>query len=65
MAEHYEGVRALWPADAAAYHALAATLDNPRQHAMIADIDPDLPSWLAEAIRAYAVHRLGHRATCG
>lgn len=62
MAEHYEGVRALWPADAAAYYALAeATLDNPQQRVMIAEVDPELPSWLAEAIRAYATHRLGYR----
>lgn len=64
MREHYQGVRELWPADAAAYYALGeATLDNPQQHAMVADVDPELPSWLAEAIRSYATHRLGHRAT--
>lgn len=60
MVEHYEGVRALWPANAAAYHALAdVILDNPDQRAMIEDVDPDLPPWLAEAIRAYAIARLG------
>lgn len=63
MAEHYQGVRALWPADAAAYYALAETTrDNPQQRAILAEVDPALPDWLAEAIRAYAVERLGHRA---
>jgi DNA-binding transcriptional MerR regulator len=66
MVEHYEGVRAIWPADAAAYHALAeVTLHNPQQRAMVADVDPELPSWLAQAIREYAVRRLGHRAAGG
>ena len=64
VVEHYEGVRALWPADAATYHALAeAILNNSQQHAMIADIDPELPEWLAEAIRAYAAHRLGYHSS--
>lgn len=66
MVEHYEGVRAFWPADAGAYYALAeVTLDNPQQRAMVAEIDPGLPSWLADAIRAYATHRLGYRANPG
>lgn len=60
MVEHYEGVRALWPADAAAYHALAdVILENPNQRAMIESVDLDLPPWLATAIRAYATTRLG------
>ncbi|GAB3957748.1 MerR family transcriptional regulator [Actinoallomurus acanthiterrae] len=62
VAEHYQGVRALWPADAAAYHALADLItDNPEQRAIVAAVDPDLPPWLAEAVRAYAVQRLGLR----
>ncbi|WP_433178707.1 MerR family transcriptional regulator [Actinoallomurus sp. CA-150999] len=61
-AEHYQSVRALWPADAAAYHALADLItDNPEQRAIVAAVDPDLPPWLAEAVRAYAVQRLGLR----
>ena len=60
MAEHYEAVRVFWPADAAAYHALAdVILNNPDQRAMIQETDPELPPWLAEAIRAYATTRLG------
>lgn len=60
MVEHYDGVRALWSVDPAAYHALAdVVLDNHDQRAMIEIVDPDLPPWLAEAIRAYATTRLG------
>lgn len=62
VSEHYQGVRALWPADAAAYHALGdLLLDNPEQRAMIAAVDPDLPAWLSAAVQSYAAHRLGHR----
>ncbi|WP_433416645.1 MerR family transcriptional regulator [Microtetraspora malaysiensis] len=61
MTEHYQGVRLLWPADAAAYHALADLVTgNPDQRAMIEEIDPLLPPWFAGAIRAYAVRRLGY-----
>ncbi|MGI5492666.1 MerR family transcriptional regulator [Microtetraspora malaysiensis] len=61
MTEHYQGVRLLWPADAAAYHALADVVTgNPDQRAMIEEIDPLLPPWFADAIRAYAVRRLGY-----
>jgi hypothetical protein len=61
MAEHYQAIRAMWPADAAAYHALGdLILNNPEQHAIVASVDPQLPPWLAKAIQAYAVHRLGH-----
>ncbi|KAA9377653.1 MerR family transcriptional regulator [Microbispora cellulosiformans] len=61
MADHYRAVRLLWPADAAAYHALADVVTaDPGQRAMIEDVDPLLPPWLADAIRAYATHRLGH-----
>ena len=62
--EHHQGITALWPADAAAYHALGdLLLDNPVQRAMVAEIDPDLPPWLSKAIKAYAIHRLGHQPT--
>lgn len=61
VAEHHKGVIALWPADAAAYHALGdLILDNPEQHNMVAGVDADLPPWLSEAIKAYAVCRLGY-----
>lgn len=61
MTEHYQSVRLLWPADAAAYHALADIVTgNPGQRAMIEEIDPLLPPWLANAIRAYAIRRLGY-----
>ncbi|ETK36951.1 MerR family transcriptional regulator [Microbispora sp. ATCC PTA-5024] len=61
VSEHHQAICALWPADAAAYHALGdLVLDNPEQRAMVANVDPLLPPWLAEAVRAYAVHRLGH-----
>lgn len=60
-AEHHQGVVALWPADAAAYYALGdLVVDNPDQRALIADIDPQLPTWLSAAIKTYAVRRLGH-----
>lgn len=61
VAEHHKGVIALWPVDAAAYHALGdLILDNPEQHAMVAGVDADLPPRLSEAIKAYAVCRLGY-----
>lgn len=55
VAEHYREVRSLWPADHAAYRALADLItDNPEQRAPIAAVDPELPAWLAAAIRAHA-----------
>ncbi|RBY81680.1 MerR family transcriptional regulator [Geodermatophilus sp. TF02-6] len=64
VTRHHAQVLAVWPADAAAYHALGdLLLDNPDQRAMIAQVDPDLPPWLSAAIKAYAVHRLGHQPT--
>lgn len=61
VAEHHRGVLALWPADAAAYHALGdLLLDNPEQRALVGAVDPQLPPWLSAAIKAYAVRRLGH-----
>lgn len=63
MIEHHNGVRALWPVEPAAYFALAeAVLDSPQQRTMIADVDPELPGWLAEAIRAYARIRLDYQS---
>ncbi|GAB2863474.1 MerR family transcriptional regulator [Nocardioides pacificus] len=64
VAEHHQEVVALWPADPAAYHALGDLLvDNPDQRALVADVDPQLPAWLAVAIKTYAVRRLGHTPT--
>ncbi len=61
LAEHHRGVTALWPADAAAYHGLGdLVIDDPQQRAMVEVVDPQLPSWLSAAIKAYAVHRLEH-----
>lgn len=62
VVEHYRGVNALWPADAAAYYALGDLLvHNPDQRAMIAAVDPQLPTSLSTAVKAYAVRRLGHQ----
>lgn len=62
MVDHHAEVVALWPADPASYHALGDLLvDHDEQRALVAEVDPELPTWLAAAIRAYAVRRLGHR----
>jgi len=62
VAEHHRDVTAIWPADAAAYHALGEMLlDNAEQRAMIAQVDPDLPPWLSTAIKTYAIRQLGHQ----
>lgn len=62
IVEHHEGVLAMWPADPSTYHALGDLLiNNADQHAMVAEVDPQLPPWLSAAIKAYAVRRLGHR----
>lgn len=62
VAEHHEAVHALWPAEPAAYHALADLIEtDPQQRAAVGTDDPDLPQWLAVAIRGYAIHRLGYR----
>ncbi|TCO48312.1 DNA-binding transcriptional MerR regulator [Kribbella antiqua] len=62
MEQHYQGVLALWPADASSYHALGdLILDNADQRAIIETVDLDLPPWLSRAIKAYAVRRLGYR----
>lgn len=61
VAEHHEAVRAVWPVDPAAYHALADLIEtDPQQRDVVAAEDPDLPPWLATAVRAYAVLRLHH-----
>lgn len=61
VAEHHDAVLALWPADGAAYHALADLTENDaQQRDLVGARDPDLPSWLAAAMRAYAVRRLDH-----
>ncbi|GII80518.1 MerR family transcriptional regulator [Sphaerisporangium rufum] len=61
VAEHHRGVRAVWPADPAAYHALGDLIrQNREQRAIVAAVDPRLPDWLGPAVQAYAVQRLGH-----
>lgn len=62
VGEHHRVVTALWPADAAAYHALGDLLaTDPAQRDPIAAVDPELPPWLSNAIKAYAAHRLGQQ----
>ena len=52
----------MWPADPAAHHALGdLVVDDAQQRAMVASVDPQLPPWLSTAVKAYAVHRLGHQ----
>lgn len=59
--QHHDGVLQLWPATPATYYALGdLILDNADQRAMIAAVDEELPEWLAAAIKAYAVRRLGY-----
>lgn len=61
VAEHYAAVKAVWPVDAAAYYALADLIEtDPDQRDAVAANDPDLPTWLAAAIRSYATSRLDH-----
>lgn len=62
VAEHYEAVRAMWPVTSVAYHALAELIEtDPQQRGAVGVHDPDLPPWLAAAIRAYAIDRLDYR----
>lgn len=62
VTEHYEAVRATWPASPAAYHGLADLIESdPAQRAAVGVEDPELPGWLAAAVRAYAVRRLRYR----
>ena len=62
VAEHHEGVRAMWPVDPAAYHALGDLIaTDAQQREIVGADDGDLPRWLAAAVRAYAVRRLGFR----
>lgn len=59
VAEHYRQVRAVWPADASSYRGLADLIEqDPQQRGLVAEVDPDLPHWLASAIRAYVARRL-------
>lgn len=61
IAEHYAAVQAVWPVDAAAYYALADLIETDHeQRDAVAAEDPDLPPWLADGIRSYAIHRLHH-----
>jgi MerR family transcriptional regulator, thiopeptide resistance regulator len=60
VAEHYESIRRYWQPTPRAYAAMGALyLTDPRQRSMAEHADPDLPTWLATAIEAYARHRLG------
>jgi DNA-binding transcriptional MerR regulator len=59
--QHYEGVLELWPATPATYYALGdLMLENADQRSIIASVDEELPGWLAAAVQAYAVQRLGY-----
>lgn len=59
--QHYEGVLELWPATPASYYALGDLIvENADQRSIIASVDEELPEWLAAAVRAYAVQRLGY-----
>jgi DNA-binding transcriptional MerR regulator len=60
VAGHYASVCSYWQPTAEAYAALGALYrTDPRQRSMAEQTDPDLPTWLADAIEAYARHRLG------
>ena len=64
IAEHYAAVRAVWPADAGSYYALADLIEtDPEQRNAVAAGDPDLPPWVAAGIRSYVINRLHHRPT--
>jgi DNA-binding transcriptional MerR regulator len=57
--EHYQAIRAMWPADAAAYRGLGRLIvENAEQRAMVVAVDPKLPEWLCAAIQSYARKRL-------
>ncbi|MFB9687966.1 MerR family transcriptional regulator [Amycolatopsis plumensis] len=59
VAEHYESVSHFWSPTAPAYAAMGELyLNDPRQRELAERADPDLPSWLARAIGAYARVRL-------
>lgn len=61
VAEHYEAVQTMWPADPAAYYALANLIEtDPQQRHIVEATDRHLPHWLAAAIRAYATQRLNY-----
>src|SRR5207249_1200820 len=60
VAEHYESVCHYWQPTPQAYAAMAAMyVTDPVQRSIAEQADPDLPTWLATAIEAYARHRLG------
>lgn len=56
---HYESVAQHWQPTAQAYAGLADLYrDDATQRSWIADVDPDLPGWLAAGMRHYASHRM-------
>lgn len=62
IAEHYTAVQTMWPVDAASYYALAELIEtDPGQRDAVAINDPDLPPWVAAAIRSYATDHLHYR----
>ncbi|MBG6192187.1 DNA-binding transcriptional MerR regulator [Arthrobacter sp. CAN_A212] len=62
VAEHHTAVQSVWPVDGASYYALAELIENdPGQRDAVAINDPDLPRWVAAAIRSYATDHLQYR----
>lgn len=60
MAEHYAQTRRYWPATLEQYRAMGRLYEtDPLQRSIAAAADPRLPSWLAEAVAAFAEARLG------
>lgn len=56
---HHESVAQHWQPTAQTYASLADLyLDDDTQRSWIADVDPDLPDWLAAGMRHYATHRI-------
>lgn len=66
VGEHYESVCHYWHPTPEAYAALGRLyLTDPQQRPMAERADPNLPTWLATAIEAYARHRLGQHGASG
>ena len=60
VAEHYASVCRYWQPTAEAYTAMGALYQtDPHQRSIAEQADPNLPTWLADAIAAYARQRLG------
>lgn len=59
LTDHYVAVRSLWSVTAESYYPLADLIESdPDQRAVVGAADPDLPGWVATAVRAYATQRL-------